>query len=213
MSNNPISIFLPRAVRIIVYALFLLGVAQILMLDAQEVTDGDKFRESSWTETLQQTFVLITSMLFVIIALTNKYHKGLAFSGAALFIMAFFREFNNYLGEGIFTGGWQTYTIISGGALFFIAFKHRIGFFKSFDKMFNHSSFGILVSGFLITFFFSRLYGRTVFWKALMEDQYFRSVKNASEEGIELLGYSLILIGTIELFLFFRRDTTASDKV
>ncbi|MEM7549852.1 MAG: hypothetical protein AAF363_09260 [Bacteroidota bacterium] len=210
MSQKPVFSFWTRLVRIIFYAVFLLIVAQILMLDAEQSVGDLKFSESSWTETSQQTFVLITALLFIVLALLSKEHRGLAFLAAAFFSMAFVREFNNYLGEGIFTGGWQTYTILVGGILGFLAYKNRKGFYHSTDLMFHHSGFGLLTSGVLVTFFFSRLYGRGDFWKTVMEERYFRTVKNASEEGIELLGYSLILIGTIELLIYLVRNPKPS---
>ena len=35
----------------------------------------------------------------------------------------------------------------------------------------------------------------------MTEEKYMRSVKDVAEEGIELLGYAIILMGTVELFL------------
>jgi hypothetical protein len=60
---------------------------------------------------------------------------------------------------------------------------------------------GLLLAGFLITFIFSRLFGKTSFWQTLMGERYFRSVKNAAEECIELLGYGLLLAAAAEFYL------------
>ena len=64
-----------------------------------------------------------------------------------------------------------------------------------------------MMAGFITTFVFSRLFGRSIFWQAVMEEQYFRSVKNAAEEGTELLGYGLMLIGAIEYFIYKLNQT------
>ena len=37
---------------------------------------------------------------------------------------------------------------------------------------------------------------------AVMETQYVRDVKNVSEESLELFGYALILIASVEFYLF-----------
>ena len=50
-------------------------------------------------------------------------------------------------------------------------------------------------------FIFGRLFGRTVFWETVMEDQYFRSVKNVAEESLELYGYLFFFFAVIELII------------
>jgi len=44
---------------------------------------------------------------------------------------------------------------------------------------------------------FSRLYGMGSFWQHVMGEHYVRDVKNISEEGIELLCYSLIALSAV----------------
>jgi len=92
----------------------------------------------------------------------------------------------------------------------FVILVYAVFIFKKFKtllrqigKLSDHISFGMLTMGILIIHVFSRLYGRKKIWKALMgEDNFIRTVKDASEEGIELLGYSIIFIGVIELCLY-----------
>ena len=57
----------------------------------------------------------------------------------------------------------------------------------------------------LVTYVFSRLYGRSDFWEAILQEHYVRTFKDAAEEVVELLGYALILIAVIELTLLARR--------
>ena len=44
---------------------------------------------------------------------------------------------------------------------------------------------------------FSRLYGMGSFWQHVMGEHSVRDVKNISEEGIELLCYSLIALSAV----------------
>ena len=84
-------------------------------------------------------------------------------------------------------------------------FPFRKSLFESFYALLNHRAISWLVIGFLVTFVFSRLFGRTVFWEHLLESDYNRWAKNAAEEGIELLGYALMFIGGVEMLVETRR--------
>lgn len=81
----------------------------------------------------------------------------------------------------------------------------RQRFVSEFITYSNSFSFGLFASGFLVTYVFSRLYGRSEMWIAILGDHYQRTFKDAAEEITELLGYSLILIAVIELVLLARR--------
>ena len=56
----------------------------------------------------------------------------------------------------------------------------------------------LLFAGAVILFAFVRLVGHEPLWMSLLGDDYRRVVKIAVEEFIELMGYFLWLIGTIE---------------
>ncbi|BCB08930.1 hypothetical protein HHSLTHF2_28200 [Vreelandella venusta] len=78
-------------------------------------------------------------------------------------------------------------------------------FIEEFSHYSNTFAFGLFTAGVLVTYIFSRLYGRQDFWRAVMQDTYIREFKDVAEEAIELLGYSLILFAMIELLLIARR--------
>ena len=54
------------------------------------------------------------------------------------------------------------------------------------------------MSGLLVLVVFSRLFGYGPFWKAIMDDPSYRTVKTIVEEGVELMGYFLILVSSFE---------------
>ncbi|MGO2355561.1 MAG: hypothetical protein ACTH58_12605 [Marinomonas foliarum] len=80
--------------------------------------------------------------------------------------------------------------------------------YASLKEYSQQPSFGTFLAGFVTIMAFSRLMGRGSFWQAVMGDSYMRLVKNIVEEGIETLGYTLILISAIELVLACRRRQT-----
>ncbi|BBI72612.2 hypothetical protein HAALTHF_22730n [Vreelandella aquamarina] len=81
----------------------------------------------------------------------------------------------------------------------------RQRFLEEFRHYSNTFSFGLFAAGVLVTYIFSRLYGRQDFWRAVLQEHYIRDFKDIAEEAIELLGYSLILFATIELLFLARR--------
>jgi len=62
------------------------------------------------------------------------------------------------------------------------------------------------MAGFLVTFVFSRFFGKKVFWSAVTGGDYNRWIKNAAEEGMEMIGYTFLLIGGIEMRLFLAKN-------
>ena len=187
--------------RIILYAgiMFLLNV--IYMYDAQNLTSTGKFGEISATEIVQEVFLFLSGLMFIFVALRNKDLKTIAWLTSLFFFMAFIRELNNFI-------DFWFYLILPLVLIFvWILFHDLKNFFPSLAKLLELPATAYLVIGFLITFVFSRLFGRTKFWEALLESDYNRWAKNAAEEGIELLGYTLLFIGSVEIFLSAMRKS------
>ena len=68
------------------------------------------------------------------------------------------------------------------------------------------------MSGFLVTYIFSRLFGRSSFWRLLYHDESYRLAKAAAEEGLELLGNAIMLIGAVEFLLYFLFEIKIKNK-
>ncbi|RDC55851.1 hypothetical protein DU508_16460 [Pedobacter chinensis] len=198
------SYFQPLKVSIIkflVYGSMIYLTAEILKWSATEHPLGSKFSEQSLVEYLQSVLLLLSSAIYLWISFRYKSVFPLAFGLFAFHFASLIREQDAYLDEYIYDGAWQTFAFgILFLAIFLIYSKWRLfltniaGFVQSF-------SFGILLSGIMTTYIFARLYGRKVFWMAVMESQYTRDVKNVSEESLELYGYVLLVISGVEFFL------------
>ncbi|MFT5111620.1 MAG: hypothetical protein ACI8P9_000940 [Parasphingorhabdus sp.] len=63
---------------------------------------------------------------------------------------------------------------------------------------------GYVECGLLTVLVFAQLFGRKSYWTEFMNVNFERWVKNAVEEGVESLGYCLILFGVIDLFIAVR---------
>jgi len=186
--------------RIVFYAVLLLLVSQLIYIDALEVAK-QKFKEESWTEYLQVITLFLTALIFYISA--HKWPKfrslGILLAGAAT--IAFIREIDAYLDAYVFDGAWQTLALVAAISIGWMTYKWRKGLIEAIQYFIGTQSFGLCLGGFLTVFVFSRMFGRQIFWRAVMEEGYMRSVKNAAEEGLELLGYLLIFMSAIEFFI------------
>ena len=190
---------------VILYGLILLGVAELLHLDAKSGVGVEQFDESSLTEYMQEGWLFLMVLIFLASAWLNKNEKALTTMLAGAAAMAFIREFDSVLDDYVFDGAWQALALITLLVTAYLVYKKKDEFVVSANAYVTSRSFGFLMAGFLIVFTFSRMFGRTIFWEAIMEENYVRQVKNAAEEGIELLGYTIMVLGAAEYFVYCRK--------
>ncbi|MFA8434790.1 MAG: hypothetical protein ACEPOZ_09775 [Marinifilaceae bacterium] len=194
--------------RVFLYALPIAFAAQIIFLDASRSVDTYKFTEASYTEWMQAVCLLLTSLLFLWTGWLESNRRAFAFlmSGGAL--MAAIREFDWWF-DAIYHGAWLPFAMVVLLIVLWGIFKNRSQFAVNLDEFFKTRASGAFLTGFLTVFVFSRLFGRKIVWRALFEVEKLeplqRGVKNASEEGVELLGYVLLLISGVEYWIYVNR--------
>ena len=195
------SLMLGNLSRIILYGFFMVLLNQLMMLDAGQEGQEIKFLESTFTEWSQQFILFFMTAIFAHCAYHFEKFRCLSIMLAGVSAAGLVREYNNFFNEQVFDGAWQSLALLVIIITTTLIWKSRRLFWEDLQNFQGTASFGFLLSGFLTTFIFSRLFGRTAFWELVMEEQYFRSVKNAAEESIELLGYGLLLISAIEFYM------------
>ena len=125
---------------------------------------------------------------------------------ALVFFMSLIRELNNFIPFWFYIVLpfiiWFAYLLVKN-------FKKVLA---AFEKFIGLRSSGAFFIGFLITYMFSRLFGKTSFWITLLGDSYTRTAKNMAEEGVELLGYTIILISVIELLVYVYEKKPGQEK-
>ncbi len=183
------------SIRVVLYATLMVLLNVVFIYDASHITSTGKFGENSGTELMQEGFLFILGLLFIIIGRLDRNLTAIANLTSLFFFMAFIREFNNQISYWFYL---EIPLILAFCGLLYHYRKHII---PSLEKFLKNPAIPWFVIGFLVTFVFSRFFGRTRFWETLLEGDYNRWAKNAGEEGIELLGYSLIFISGIELFI------------
>lgn len=187
--------------RFLMYSTVVVLLAELMRWDAATDVSEVKFSEGSYIEYTQSFILLVCSICCIVFFLSKK---GNSFRFIFLLIFglsaaALIREQDVYF-ENLFGHGKWPYPVFL--ILVFVIYKCYRGRFELWDQLIRYmrtKSFAFMTFGAVTVFIFSRLYGRTIFWQAVMEDEYLRSVKNVSEEGLELYGYVSILFAVTEL--------------
>lgn len=196
--------FRSTLIKAILYVLVMGAIAQGTYLEALYLSEV-RFTELGFTELAQTATLSISCLLLLYVRHILKVWPTitlllLAFVGSSLI-----REQDAFLDRFVADGTWQVIvTIIVVPSLIWVI-MHRRRFLDEFLHYSNSFSFGLFTAGVLTTYIFSRLYGRQEMWQAVLQESFVRDFKDAAEEVVELLGYSLILIAMIELMLLARR--------
>lgn len=190
--------------RALLYILLIAGVMQGLyyVILQQPVI---RFSEQGFTELTQSAVLLTASVLLIY---TRRAFKALPTVTLLLFTFVFsslIREQDAHLDTYVFDGAWQLLVGLVVLPCLFLVIHRRRNFIAKFARYANSLSFGLFAAGFLTTYVFSRLFGRSELWMAILGERYERTFKDAAEEVVELFGYLLILIAIIELTLLARR--------
>eukprot|EP01029_Cantina_marsupialis_P015316 TRINITY_DN3356_c0_g1_i1.p1 TRINITY_DN3356_c0_g1~~TRINITY_DN3356_c0_g1_i1.p1 ORF type:complete len:210 (-),score=15.37 TRINITY_DN3356_c0_g1_i1:640-1269(-) len=196
------------ALRVVLYAIPVAASAMIIKSDAGTLIDGIKFGESSGTEWMQQVYLLLTSLFFILAGIRSKNHKAISYLMGGGALVALIREFDVYLDQ-IYHGAWFPVAMFVLLLSIFLVYKKKTQIWENLEEFFTTPAFGTFIAGFLSVFVFSRLFGTKKVWRALFEvdklEPVQRWVKNAVEEGSELFGYTLLFIAAVEFFVFISK--------
>lgn len=191
-------------IRGLMYLFALAGVAQCISLEALQFGPNAEYSEQSLTEHLQDAFTFSSAMLFFICAYLSKTFRQAGILLGALMLMMCIRESDSLLDQKVFDGAWQLLVLAVLISTAFVLRKEVKASYHSLSQFSQTSSFGFVATGLIIILAFSRMMGRGEIWQSLMGEAYIRAVKNLVEEGVELLGYSIILIAALELLVFIQ---------
>lgn len=191
------------------YLFAVAGVAQLISLEGYEFQSAAQYSEHTLTEHMQDLMSFLSCMLFLYAARLDAKLNIAATLLGALLAMMFVRESDSLLDIYVFDGAWQSIVGLIFVFVLIFLWGRFSSIYASLKEYSQQPSFGTFLAGFVTILAFSRLMGRGSFWQAVMEDSYVRLVKNIVEEGIETLGYTLILISAVELVIACRRRALA----
>ncbi|PKG54712.1 hypothetical protein [Halomonas sp. MES3-P3E] len=191
-------------IRAVLYVFFIGAIAQGAYLEALYLPSV-RFSELGFTE-FTQTLVLATCCAMLIyIRQVLKVWPTVTLLLLAFVAASLVREQDYFLDNYIARNTWKVLVALIIIPTLVWVIKQRRRFLEEFAHYSNTFAFGLFTAGVLTTYIFSRLYGRQDFWRTVLQESYTRDFKNVAEEVVELLGYSLILIATLELLLLARR--------
>lgn len=151
--------------------------------------------EISMTEFSQSGFVFIAAINFFSKIKKEPESAGLFILISGFFGMVFFREADYYF-DGISKSFWQIPVLAILITTLFYAFKHKLTILEPLAKYQSTKAFTYTFIGVLITIVFSRLFGTGSLWREIAVATDSSYIKTVIQEGLELLGYSLILMGS-----------------
>ncbi len=200
--NSPLYI----ALRVILYSLFVFGIAEGIFYDAGHPLNGSYFGEITFVEITQEIILFILFLFYIFWGVKWKSIQPVTNLAGLFFLISFIREFN------FLKLNWVYPALIVLGIFIWLVIRDFKKIKKATVEFFSVPASSWLLSGFLITYIFSRLMGRSRFWRLMYSEENYRLAKAATEESIELLGNVIMLIGAFEFLLYFLNHKQLSDR-
>ena len=154
--------------------------------------------EYSPVEIIQPGMLAICGLLYAWVARDCPSQRPIAFAFGGFALIAIIRELDYFFDHLVADNFWQVLVAIIGALLIVYTIRHRRRFRIALLRLWPSPGLTLLFAGATIHFGFALIIGHDPFWRAVMGDDYVRIVKLAVEEMVELMGYFLWLIGTIE---------------
>ena len=185
------------ALRVVVYSLFMFGIAQAIYFDAAHPMEEGYFGEITLTEIFQEIILFILFVFYLFLGFKWRGIQPISNIVSLFFLVSFIREFNFLIDSWIYP------VLVVLAIIAWLVFRDFNKIKQATVTFFSQPASAWFFSGFLITYIFSRLFGRSSFWRLLYDESNYRLAKAATEEGIELLGVTIMLIAAIEFVVVF----------
>ena len=178
------------------------------------LNESDRFGTSEFSPVeIIQAIILATCgalMWWVARYCPSQRPVAILFGGLALAFLI--RELDYFLDRYVIDNFWQVVIAIVGSLLIAYSLRHRKRIQIGFARLWPSPGMTLLFAGAVILFAFVRLIGHEPLWMSILGDDYQRIIKLAVEEFIELMGYFLWMIGTIEYALQARAMAMAEPQ-
>lgn len=180
-----------------------LAVGLMVFLAYIDISAAGRIKDASYTENLQETLLVFSSIIFIYLA-KKKNARGLLLV-AGFFACMWIREWDVVFDE-LFHGAWKYFAIPT--AIGFTLWALREGPQKAFDDLaefMSSKSYDIIVAGLIIVLVVSRMLGIKAIWMLMSGPDFKYVFKTFIEEGVELLGYMVIFAGSVRYYLESRK--------
>jgi len=164
------------------------------------VNEGDVYGTSEYSpiEIIQPLILGICGLLMAWVAQNCPSQRPIAFPFGGLALAFLIRELDFYFDRYLIDNLWQVLVAVAGAFVITYVVRQRRRMKIAWARVWPSPGMALLFAGAVILFAFVRLVGHEPLWQSILGADYQRIVKLAVEEFIELIGYFLWLIGTIE---------------
>ncbi|MDX1516823.1 MAG: hypothetical protein R3288_08290 [Woeseiaceae bacterium] len=154
--------------------------------------------EYSPIEMIQPLMLAVCGLLMTWVARHAPAQRPLALPLGGLALAFMIRELDYFLDLYVADNFWQLLIAVIAALVIVYSYRNRRRVSIALARLWPSPALALLFGGAVILFSFVRLVGHEPLWQAMLGDDYRRLVKLAVEEFIELIGYLLWLVGTIE---------------
>lgn len=164
------------------------------------LSEADRFGTSEYSpvEIIQAIILGLCGAVMWWVAWHCPSQQAIAipFGGMALAFLV--RELDYFLDSFFADNLWQILIVIIGALVIVHVVRNRKRLKIALARIWPSPGLTLLFAGAVILFAFVRFVGHEPLWMSILGDDYRRIVKLAVEEFIELMGYFLWMIGSIE---------------
>lgn len=153
--------------------------------------------EYSPVEMMQLGVLAICALLCAWVARDVRQQRPIAFLFGAIALGAFVRELHYFL-DLVADNLWQVILAVAMALVIAYTLRHRRRLRVAWGRVWPSTAIGMLFSGALVLLVFVPFIGHEPLWRSIMGEGYQRVAKLAAEELMELMGYYLWLVGSIE---------------
>jgi len=167
------------------------------------VSDRDVYGTSEFSpvEIIQAIILAVCGLIMGWVAKYCPSQRPIAFGFGGLALIFLIRESDYFLDRFVADNLWQVLIAVLGALLIVYTHRHRKRLTIALARIWPSPGITLLFAGAVILFAFVPLVGHEPLWMSILDDAYQRIIKLAIEEFIELMGYFLWMIGTIEYAL------------
>jgi len=161
---------------------------------------GDTLGTSEYSplELIQPGILFICGLLYAWVAKYCVAQRPIAILFGGMALTFIIRELDYFLDRFVADNFWQLLAGVVAALVIAYVVRQRRRFRIAWLRLWPSPGITLLFAGAIVNFAFVRLVGHDPLWQSILGDQYQRIATLAAEEFIELLGYFLWLIGTIE---------------
>ena len=161
-------------------------------------TDVYGTSELSPLEIIQAIILFTCGLMMAWVARYCGSQRPLAILLGGLALAFLVRELDYFLDRFVADNFWQVLDAVIGELVIAYTYRHRRRLRIALARIWPSPGLTLLFAGAVILFAFAPLVGHEPLWQSILDEHYLRVTKLAIEEFIELIGYFLWMVGTID---------------